>query len=232
MTSKAILFLSLICSVLFLSCSKEDDKSDKKAFEKSITYKGVLLGSTGYYSMQIGAGKSTATLVLDDKTYNLESNVTINMEEAINDYMLTKDDVTITLNVDKDRTHPEISIAAAGHPNIITTIYEHKDETPVENYMGWSKSENGTSFYEAGYNLSINGNKFTIIEKTTATNQGSSFSSTVMGTVSRSSGKIIFSFAIDGESNTIIATEQGNTIFYLENWDDGYMQFELTKLSN
>ena len=235
MKNLVMFYITVLCCSIYTSCKKNDNsgkQSPPPDPQSQIIYKGVLLGSSGYYSVQIGSIKSSAQIVLNDKTYNLESNTPVDMEEAISDYTLTKDDVSITLNVDKDRIYPEISITAAGHPDIITTIYEHKDETPVENYTGWSKSENDTSFYEAGYNLSINGNQFTIIEKTTATNQGSFFASTIMGTLSRSAGKITFSFTIDGQNNTIHATEQGNAISYLENWDGGYMQFELTKVND
>jgi len=229
--------ISIVATLLFLSlvsCSKKDESDtgkDPKSTASIATYKGVLLGSTGYFTVELGEEKSTAQLVIDHETFHIESTRPIDPDEDITDYKLEKDSTFITISVGKDRKHPQIEIVASGHPNIITTIYEDTEEQPVENYIGWSKSENDSFYYEAGYNLSICGNQFTIIEKTTATNQANWFSSTIIGTIQRSNGNIHFNFTVDGQTNSITAVEQGDKITYFESWDNGNMQFELTKVN-
>lgn len=112
------------CVFAFAACKKDKDNSpnnnsevlteanNNKAFGK---YSGILIGSSGYYSIELRASGSKATVVFDGK--------------AITNYTLQKDDVKITFSVSADGKSPGVKISIPGHTvyatvNKETTVYQ------------------------------------------------------------------------------------------------------------
>lgn len=125
-------------SLIIISCKKNDENptntntevlieaNNNKALGK---YSGILIGSSGYYTIEVRTSGSKATIIFDGTTHVLEGQGTIEEGKAITNYILQKDAVKITLSVSVDGKNPSVKIDIPGHKVYATisketTIYQ------------------------------------------------------------------------------------------------------------
>lgn len=208
------LFLLLSISLLTISCSSNDSETTTSL--NSITYLGVLTGSSGYYSINLQEnGTTSATITFDGTTYQLVSE-TYNADQALSDFKFTDGTNEIIINANADGSNPRLAFTIPGH-TIQHTVNISTGENSVDLYEGTSTAVYGASFYNATYNLSLNNddNSFTILEKVTDSSDSNQIGSTsrISGSFTKSNNSITFSF----NSQSITGTLNQNTI----SGDDG-----------
>lgn len=129
-------WLMLTCVAVagvIVSCKKDKDNTtnnntevlteanNNKALGK---YSGILIGSSGYYSIELRNSGSKATVIFDGKTYTLDGQGAIEDDKAITNYTLQKDDIKITFSVGADGKNPGVKISIPGHTVYATVSKE------------------------------------------------------------------------------------------------------------
>jgi hypothetical protein len=163
MKLKSTLF-GFLCFIVLSSCSKDDEGAFKckdcvdepeaaAAFDASSKgiYKGVVIGSSGIIKFDIANDGSdiTATLIIDDHTVNLTSDVTWVEDEYITAVFtgtLNEQAVSITFYVDGDGGEPEIgSVTIPGHDDVAIVIVKERSDELIKCFEGsYSGDASGT----------------------------------------------------------------------------------------
>lgn len=173
MLSIFVLSMALITSCKKSVADKPADDTDvlieannHKALGK---YSGILIGSSGYYFVELRTTGSKATIRFDGATYVLDGQGNIEDGKAVTNYEFQKGDVKLTFTVTADGKSPSVKIEIPGHRvyatiNKDTTIYNtdsfvgqirdsarNRDITPVainisnNNITGYMKVD--TAYY-------------------------------------------------------------------------------------
>lgn len=217
-------FLGLILAILYLtpfsSCDKNENVSQEAPEDYSISYSGVLVGSSGYFSLTINSkGENTASLTFDGETHILNNKTAYNKNIIGQEFQFSNQDVTLNLITTNLRSKPEIEVEIPGH-TIIASVYEENNEEPVRNYTGTGFYY---SFYKAFvdsfstiYNLSIKNDSFTNIEKVMSSNKPTEIGkvSQVNGTIEESDDEIIF--YVSGNPDGIRFDKNGHRILHMQ----------------
>jgi len=138
---------AVFAATLFVSCKKDKEgpsgvnsdvlteANDNKALGK---YSGILLGSSGYYTIEVRTNGSTATVVFDSKTYKFEGQGSIADGSAVSNYVFQKDGVKITFSVGADGKSPTVKIEIPGH-NVRATVNKETTKYETQSYIGKMK---------------------------------------------------------------------------------------------
>jgi len=164
--------ISAVVLLLAVGCTKEDpdQKDDGDQFNPKFVdsnwghYSGVLVGSTGYFNILVTAAGASAVVVFDDERYEMQSNSPA-PEKQNYEVELSKDGVLITFTVDKAGKSPEVEVEIPEHPHVNATIFKAEEGQTVRNYLGWSKSTNGQNTHNETYNMTIKGDKYEVVAK-------------------------------------------------------------------
>lgn len=135
---------AIFSATVFVSCKKDKngpsggdsevliEANDNKALGK---YSGILLGSSGYYTIEVRSVGSTATVVFDGKTYVLEGQGAIADGTVITNYIFQKDNIKITFSVRGDGKSPTVKIEIPGH-TVRATINKETTKYNTYSYIG------------------------------------------------------------------------------------------------
>lgn len=151
------LLLSLAVSLLLFSCS-DDNSSNNNSTDAPIAkatynnsnygiYKGVFIGSTGNIIINLNNdGNVSATLVIDDKTFNFTSKTSIT-QNSNTTITFTNNENKFDFTVGSDGSNPTVSnITISGHTGAAMQIVKEKSDAQVHCYEGvfTEKGGNGT----------------------------------------------------------------------------------------
>ena len=214
------LLLSLILISSFLTCSDDDSNNNSEQGDSLGTYAGIMVGSSGYYKIEITPSGSEAEINFNGEQYNLSNVIQVQSGSQLLDLNFTNGDISMLFSVDEDGTNPSVSFAIPGH-TIESTIDRLGLNQRLTLYEGTSSSTSGAAFFNATYNITLvdrgdceECRSFESIEKVT----GSS-SPEQIGNINRTNGfyqingnTITFNF--NGQS--ISGTINGNTISHME----------------
>ncbi|GGH05992.1 hypothetical protein FAZ19_04430 [Sphingobacterium alkalisoli] len=160
-------------SVLFLlaGCAKKDPHTeDEDQFNPKFVnsnwghYSGVLVGSTGYFNILVNGNGVSAVVIFDGQRYEMQSNTPVPEKQQYG-VELSKDGVLITFTVDKAGKTPEVNLEIPEHPDVHATIFKSEENMSVKNYMGWSKSTYMQTTHNETYNMTIRGDKYRVVAK-------------------------------------------------------------------
>lgn len=144
---KGILILLTLVITSFAACKKDskntgnnDDpnsnvliaENNNKAFGK---YSGIIVGSLGYYYVELRSVGSKAVVIFDGQTFTLDGQGTIEDGKAITNYVLQKDGIKITISVDADGKNPKVKIEIPGHATA-TTVTKESTLLETRQYTG------------------------------------------------------------------------------------------------
>lgn len=210
----SVIIVSVFFS-LFISCEKEPNGgAGEKLYD--IKYSGVLVGSSGHYSVELnGNGENTAQIFFDDNLYVLQNNTAFEENQTGQEFLFTDGEILLTLTTTTDPSRPEIGVSIPGH-DVTVTVYEETPENPVRNYTGTGVYTNvfGEEEYQLTtiYNISINGNSFSNIEKIVSSSNASEIGnvSQTSGTVSATETEI--TFYVQGTPYGITFEKEGNEL--------------------
>lgn len=239
--------LMLIAIFLTVSCKKDDNPTSNETEATSLgVYKGVLVGSSGYFTADLKSGNSTATIVFDGETYQLQSSEVLTDGEAIEDLILSNGGIIIKISVDANGDNPEVFVSIPNH-TVYATVYKETLQNSVQIYEGSSVSTETPSNkrIESTINVSISGSSFTMIEKETYSDWTSDelgVAYKYKGTVTRTGSKVTLktTMANDGDATpleNIPEAEQTSLVFTVNgdklNWEEEGSSYtesiELTK---
>lgn len=173
--SKWIIGLALV-STAFLSCKKDEESTGTKSKDIENTpgavaayntssagvYKGVLVGSSGYFKLSIKNGTDTVSckIVFDGDTAYLKTTSFANWQpgqpisNAVFTGTLKGQTITLTLSCNADGTNVNVTVNYPGH-TINASIVKETSTTVVKCYEGTY-----TDGHETGvFNLAVYGNK-------------------------------------------------------------------------
>src|SRR5690606_6303543 len=122
------------------------------------------VGSTGYFNILVTAAGASAVVVFDGQQYEMQSNSPA-PEKKDYEVNLSKSGVNIAFMVDKAGKNPEVSITIPDHPSVSATIKKTEESKLVVNYLGWSKSTNGQSTDNRTYNMTLKGDSYEVLSK-------------------------------------------------------------------
>lgn len=183
-TIKTLLLLLAILG--FAGCSKEDGKKEDNnpaKYDKSNlgSYSGVLVGSTGYITIELKPTGASATIVFDGVTYQLSSSVPIPAGTKVTGYTLQKDGVKIVLDVNADGSEPQVAVTIPGH-NVSTVVFKVTSTADVENYVGTVTGTDAQSpqYNNSGiFNFSVKGNEVVMMIKCVSGNCDGDYSTQI-----------------------------------------------------
>ena len=150
----------------FTSCDKDDDNEVNNAVVSE--YKGVLVGSTGAYKLNLTKSGASATILFDDKKYDISANKPLEPGQSLT---LTNGSVSLTIAVNDKGENPTISFKIPGH-TVSATIYQATATNNVQIYQGYEtdqKSTDGGAFIETDrttYNLAFTDNEYAALNFT------------------------------------------------------------------
>lgn len=156
---------------LLFSCSKNttQEPTDVNG-TKIFTYQGVVVGSSGYYTLTITTEGATATLVFDGVTYKLSVKQALKPGQNIDSLVLTDNPKTGVQIIYKffngSSATPSLGTARVvvpGHntQNTIQMIYDYRSTPSIYNddffrmYEGSSTYTEGADFDEETYNVTV-----------------------------------------------------------------------------
>jgi hypothetical protein len=228
---KFLLFAILITSLP--ACTDDGDENNNEKSGILGTYAGVMTGSSGYYSIEVGETSSVAEINFDGQQYNLTNPTPIEPDIDYAELTFTNGTVSAVLTAEVGVT-PIISFNIPGHLIQSTISYAFVGNLTL--YEGTSSSTNGSEFYNATYNLSLtdrgdcDGCKvFKILEKTT----GSSYPDQI-GNRNTVNGKYeingsTITFKKENSVEIVSGTIDGNTISHSEQGFEYSFQFQFTE---
>ncbi|MGJ7030020.1 hypothetical protein [Niabella hirudinis] len=204
------LFALLFVLAGMAGCSKNSDSKDNNnpaKYDKSSlgSYSGVLVGSSGYITIDLKPAGASATIVFDDITYQLSSSVAIPAGTNVSGYTLQKDGVKIVMNVNADGSVPQVAVTIPGH-DVTAVIFKVTSAVAVENYTGTFSGTDAASpeYNNSGtLNFTISGNNVTLLSKCISGNCDDHTTVTMTGKVTRSGENFVINFNDCNSGNTI-----------------------------
>ncbi len=153
------IFTLVFASILFMSCSSDDDSSGPVLTDTPVAkaiyddtswgiYKGVFVGSSGVVLIDINnSGAIEATVTIDGNTHNFTTNESVELGDAINGMTFTSGSMSFDFYVDGAGDFPEVTnINFPGHPDAqISLLKEFSDEL-VECIQGTFSGDDSGAF--------------------------------------------------------------------------------------
>ncbi|MCF6222978.1 MAG: hypothetical protein L3J34_04540 [Flavobacteriaceae bacterium] len=220
-----LLSMSMLAILLFMTACDTEDETDGRYYIEG-EYTGVLIGSTGSYTLNLEEGKVTAKVLFDNIIYNLSINESLYEGESI-----TLTDGKITILLVDDGVDINISFNIPNH-HIESTIVLSESSEPNRDYIGWTENfRNGVKVYRTTVNLTLHqGKRWTGIERVDVdvnpddpnheSDQGKI--TKVNGTFSEDNSSISFFFTDGSPIFTLIKVENKLTVF-----ENGTTTFEV-----
>lgn len=252
-TVKIFTLLALTVTAFVTACKKDNpdpvDGDEQTDHSNLGVYKGVLVGSTGYFTVTLKETGSTAEVVFDGESHSLQSAETLNEGADVVDFELNSgDDVSLQISVGADGSNPEVTVSIPDH-DVEATVYKETTEKAVELYIGENESSQtwaGTTYtLRSTLNISINGDAFTLLEKETYSSYRETLDLLVYryaGSVSRTPSTITFHLkqANDGgdtpledlnpeDQDELVFTIDGDKLTWRDEGDDYVDVIELTR---
>ncbi|GEM_PF-6227799 len=165
---KKILFLLFIVSLIITACG-DDTTSDEQLNEEIGTYSGVLVGSSGYFNLDLKEKGSSITIVFDGTTTELTTDKVLEKGKKI-DLIFTNGTISASFSVDANGDNTSLNVTIPNH-NVVATISKGSKDNPVILYTGeyyeQISKDNGATYRRTGKsetsNLSVQGDKFTLL---------------------------------------------------------------------
>ncbi|GEM_PF-3420431 len=202
----------VLVTLFFSSCKKDDsdDDSDNTAIGR---YGGVMVGSSGYFIINLVVGNTgTATVYFDGAVYHLTTVVQIEEYTSYDDLLFSTADgqVVMYFTVAEDGSHPTVEFEIPGH-NITATVDQYgADDSSLSLYQGSSYSSSGSYYIMYTFNIALNysDNTFKAISAVRATNTATPIGQTEVtnGTFSLSKNNITLNYDGQTLSGTIVGT--------------------------
>jgi hypothetical protein len=230
---KQLISIVSLIAVLFTACTSS--KNNPTPEGKLFSYAGVIVGSTGHYTLEITRTGATALVIFDGISYNLSIAKEIQIDKDINNLVLTDGAISLTYNYKYATYTASIEISIPGHTvtSTLGIVYDYRNPTiystisePIKLYEGSSTSTMNTSYINFISNLSLDyvNKKFFGIEKCTASsnpdNIGDVHNST--GSFKDTESRIILYTTYDSELDSIIFIKDGNTLKHDATGDNNY----------
>ncbi|MEM9820848.1 MAG: hypothetical protein AAF985_07240 [Bacteroidota bacterium] len=118
----------------------------------TLTYTGVLIGSTGAYQLNLTENGANASVVFDDEIYHLSSSETLANGQSLT---LTDGTISLTIEVDENGAQPVISFTIPGH-DIQATVVLSNPKHPNQDYIGWTeRTKYEVKTYRTTFNLTL-----------------------------------------------------------------------------
>lgn len=170
MKLKSLILSSIFLSLLFLACSKTNDKKSsslpdtpaaKATYDNSNygIYKGVFVGSSGTIIVNINNDNTvSATLKIDGVTYDFTSSQSIQMNQPSSVTFINGAN-SFTFSVAANGSNPTISnLDISGHPASAIAVLKESSSVLVKVFEGTYK-ENAAGGELGAWNLAIKGNE-------------------------------------------------------------------------
>jgi hypothetical protein len=225
--------LSVIAFVLiFLGCSKDETQpTDDEQLQQLYAYAGVIVGSSGNYTIIVTKDGATATVIFDGQTHNLSIKKQIDKNNDIDSLVLTDGTVTLTYKYVYATMTPSITISIPGHTidSTLGTLYDWRHpqiyiqfQEPIKLYEGEASSTMNTSFIKLTYNMSLDypNKTFNLIEKCTGSSNLTDIGTvyTYNGAFTETSTELLLTI----DSETLTLTKVGNDLKLSESGPDNY----------
>lgn len=173
---------------------------DAKASEDTKSggiYKGVIVGSSGFFSVVLQNGLKQIVLTLDGEKRTLTTTAldTWTSGEPIKNVVFAADDWSVTFSVGGAGNVPSIALDLAGHPGAQAVIFKELSTAVIRAYEGtYSGSESGT------WNFVLQGPVLSGVSRTTSGSGSSTFDGLVYGNALVLNAPITGSGTISGDS--------------------------------
>lgn len=140
----ALIATSILFMVAAIACKKDDKKAPPTNTEVLIEannnkalgkYSGVLIGSSGYFSVELRTSGSTATVRFDGTTYTMNGQAAVEDGKAVTNYVFQKDAVKLTFSVGADGKSPTVKIDIPGH-KVYAAINKETTTYKTESFIG------------------------------------------------------------------------------------------------
>jgi hypothetical protein len=174
--SKLLFFFVLFIGLA--SCQKDEDTTTSKNVENTPSalaannnssagvYKGVLVGSSGYFKLSVknGTEEVTCSFMFDGKEATLTSTSFANWTpgQAISNAVFsgTWDGkaVSLTFSCDANGANPQVSVTVPGH-TVSATIYKETSTTLVKCYEGTYSGQAEGQTVTGTFNFIVTGTK-------------------------------------------------------------------------
>jgi hypothetical protein len=177
----AVALLGVSCGSDPAPASAFKSSPDAKAEEDSKSggiYKGVIVGSSGFFAVVLQNGLKEIVLTLDGEKRTLTTSTLDSWTsgEPIKNVVFTSDDWSATFSVGGAGIVPSITLSLAGHPNAQAVIIKELSTAVVRAYEGiYSGSESGT------WNFVLQGPVLSGVSRTTSGSGSSTFYGLVNG---------------------------------------------------
>ncbi len=202
-----ILTSLVLVMLLFSSCKKDKpgDLGDNTVTTAAGRYGGVMVGSSGYFIVNLVVGsKGTATVYFDGSVYHLTTVMQIEAGSSYHDLRFSTADeqVLMYFTVAEDGSNPTVRFEIPGHTVVATVDQYGSDNSSLSLYQGSSYSSSGSSYIIYTFNMALNhsDNTFEAISMVRATNTSTPEGQTevINGTFSLSGNSITLSY--DGQT--------------------------------
>ncbi len=218
------LLITALLLIFIIACT-----SDKENNVVVANYTGVLVGSSGSYSLKFSETNSNATITFDGQTYVLTSSATLKKGETLT---LTDGSVSLTIATDSNGKNPNIKFNIPGH-QVSATIADATYLT--ENYLGEATiTKDGVLNYQATFNVTLtDNNQFQAIQKIIKNGGGVDEGKveTINGVYTKTNSIIVFTYNKDGETITLALNLFANKISGLQTDPEiGVTAIELNKV--
>ncbi|MFA6150545.1 MAG: hypothetical protein WC716_04425 [Chitinophagaceae bacterium] len=147
-----------------MSCKKGETKVSENNDGKLFEYRGVIVGSSGYYKVEVDADGGYAEVVFDGQAHRLTTYKHIEKDKDIDSLVMKDDIVTVVYSFRYADALASISISIAGHDVKYTssTLYDYRHPqlytltNGIRLYEGTTKSTmDGGHFYEGTLNIGL-----------------------------------------------------------------------------
>src|SRR5690606_24329860 len=204
----------VLLTFLFSSCGKDDSGDDDTDKTATGRYGGVMVGSSGYFIVDLAAGsKGTATVYFDGAVYHLTTVVQIEEGASYNDLLFSTvdEEVVMYFTVAEDGSDPTVEFEIPGH-NITATVDQYgTDDSSLSLYQGSSYSSSGSYYIMYTFNIALNysDNTFKAISVVRATNTDTPVNQTeaINGTFSHAGNNITLNYGGQTLRGTISGTD-------------------------
>lgn len=210
-----LILTGLILATLFLSSCKKDGLDDDSGKTAIGRYGGVMVGSSGYFIINLTAGiPGTATVYFDGNVYHLTTTFPIEEGVSYTDlrFSTTDEQVLLYFTVEEDGSNPTVEFQIPGHSITATVDQYDADNSSLSLYQGSSYSSSGNQYIMYTFNIALNhtDDTFDALSVVRATNTSTSVGEVeiINGTFSLSGNHITLNY--DGQ--TLSGTISGTSI--------------------
>lgn len=207
-TIKMLLHFTIAVAIIWGGCKKNEDTNNQAIqYDNNNlgSYKGVLVGSSGYITIDLKPTGATATIVFDNITYQLSSTVAIPAGAKVTGYTLQKDAVKVVMDVNADGSIPQIAVTIPGH-DVTAIIYKVTSFVAVESYTGTYRNTDSQSpqYNNAGVlSFAVSGDNVTLLSKCSSGDCDDNETDKMTGKIVRSGSNFTINFDNCAPTETI-----------------------------